>query len=98
MVPNASDDLPDPETPVKTTSASRGTSTSTLRRLCSRAPRTRTQGSVGEAAGAERGRGGGGARAGWRDRRAREQGGRGGGQTRVEAGGVRPRSGGCCRG
>src|SRR5689334_5149289 len=41
MVPNASDDLPDPDTPVNTTSTSRGTSTSTARRLFSRAPRTR---------------------------------------------------------
>src|SRR3954467_1592340 len=46
-VPNASDDFPDPEIPVKTTSASRGTSTSTLRRLCSLAPRTCTKRSSG---------------------------------------------------
>src|SRR5207247_7969223 len=32
---------PDPERPVKTISLSRGSSTSTLRRLCSRAPRMR---------------------------------------------------------
>ena len=36
-------DLPAPDPPVNTTSASRGMSTSTLRRLCSRAPRTRTK-------------------------------------------------------
>src|SRR5690606_13173081 len=45
MVPNASEDFPEPETPVNTTSASRGIATSTLRRLCSLAPRTRTNGS-----------------------------------------------------
>src|SRR5690606_10532053 len=38
MVSNASDDLPEPESPVKTMSRSRGRSRSTLRRLCSRAP------------------------------------------------------------
>ena len=38
---NASVDLPEPETPVTATSASRGMSTSMLRRLCSRAPTTR---------------------------------------------------------
>src|SRR5881398_2577098 len=43
MVPNASEDLPEPETPVNTTSASRGMSTATSFRLCSRAPRTRTK-------------------------------------------------------
>jgi maleylpyruvate isomerase len=37
-VSNASDDLPDPDRPVKTTSASRGTSIETFFRLCSRAP------------------------------------------------------------
>src|SRR6478609_1102734 len=46
-VPKASDDFPDPDTPVNTTIASRGTSTSTLRRLCSLAPRTRTKWSIG---------------------------------------------------
>ncbi|GAA08399.1 hypothetical protein ATPR_1403 [Acetobacter tropicalis NBRC 101654] len=40
-MPKASEDLPDPETPVKTTNWSRGKSTSTFFRLCSRAPRTR---------------------------------------------------------
>ncbi|CFE46987.1 Uncharacterised protein [Mycobacterium tuberculosis] len=40
MVSNASEDLPDPDNPVKTISASRGRSRSTLRRLCSRAPLT----------------------------------------------------------
>src|ERR1700761_773105 len=39
MVSNASDDLPDPESPVITVSVSRGISTSTFLRLCSRAPR-----------------------------------------------------------
>ena len=34
------DDLPEPERPVNTTSASRGISRSTFLRLCSRAPRT----------------------------------------------------------
>ena len=41
-MPNASEDLPEPDTPVKTTRASRGIATSTSFRLCSRAPRTRT--------------------------------------------------------
>src|ERR1700712_3132359 len=40
MVSNASEDLPDPDRPVKTMSASRGRSRSTPRRLCSRAPLT----------------------------------------------------------
>src|SRR5687767_2651301 len=40
MVSNASDDLPEPDSPVNTTSLSRGSSTSTFLRLCSRAPRT----------------------------------------------------------
>src|ERR1700712_4794151 len=39
MVSNASDDLPEPDRPVNTTSLSRGISTSTFLRLCSRAPR-----------------------------------------------------------
>jgi hypothetical protein len=39
IVSNASDDLPEPETPVMTTSLSRGMSTSMFLRLCSRAPR-----------------------------------------------------------
>ena len=43
MVPNASDDLPEPDTPVNATMASRGTSTFTSRRLFSLAPRTRTK-------------------------------------------------------
>src|SRR3954471_1482967 len=47
MVPKASDDFPEPDTPVNTASTSRGTSTSTPLRLCSRAPRTRTYGSCG---------------------------------------------------
>jgi hypothetical protein len=45
-VPNASDDFPEPETPVNATMAFRGMSTSTLRRLCSLAPRTCTKPSV----------------------------------------------------
>src|SRR3546814_8705693 len=40
MVSKASDDLPLPDRPVMTISASRGRSTSTPLRLCSRAPRT----------------------------------------------------------
>src|SRR5664280_2021240 len=40
MVSNARLDLPDPDNPVKTISASRGRSRLTSRRLCSRAPRT----------------------------------------------------------
>src|SRR3982074_1140229 len=39
MVSKASDDLPEPDSPVKTTSLSRGISRSTFLRLCSRAPR-----------------------------------------------------------
>src|SRR2546427_320609 len=39
MVSNASDDLPDPESPVKTMIRSRGSSSETFFRLCSRAPR-----------------------------------------------------------
>jgi hypothetical protein len=37
MMSKASVDLPEPETPVTTVNASRGISTSMLRRLCSRA-------------------------------------------------------------
>jgi hypothetical protein len=40
MVPNTSDDLPDPETPVKTVRRRFGMSTETSFRLFSRAPRT----------------------------------------------------------
>src|ERR1700712_2737301 len=40
MVSKASEDFPEPDKPVKTTSESRGMEMSTLRRLCSRAPRT----------------------------------------------------------
>src|SRR3954454_2552319 len=40
IVSNASEDLPDPDSPVNTTSASRGSSMDTSLRLCSRAPRT----------------------------------------------------------
>src|SRR5215475_12383216 len=39
MVSKASEDLPEPERPVNTTSLSRGISTSMFFRLCSRAPR-----------------------------------------------------------
>src|SRR4051812_5895186 len=39
MVSKASDDLPEPDSPVNTMSLSRGSSNETLRRLCSRAPR-----------------------------------------------------------
>src|SRR5208283_4095176 len=39
MVSKASEDLPEPERPVKTTSLSRGIAKSTFFRLCSRAPR-----------------------------------------------------------
>src|ERR1700754_2893196 len=39
MVSNASDDFPEPDRPVNTTSLSRGISRSTFLRLCSRAPR-----------------------------------------------------------
>src|SRR5947208_16982498 len=39
MVSKASEDLPDPDSPVNTMSLSRGSSNETLRRLCSRAPR-----------------------------------------------------------
>src|SRR5258705_13803516 len=40
MVSKASEDLPDPDSPVITTRLSRGKSTSMFFRLCSRAPRT----------------------------------------------------------
>src|SRR6516225_4849269 len=40
MVSKASDDLPEPDKPVKTISVSRGSTTSMFLRLCSRAPRT----------------------------------------------------------
>src|SRR5436190_6165442 len=40
MVSKASEDLPDPDRPVKTMSESRGRSSETFFRLCSRAPRT----------------------------------------------------------
>src|SRR6185503_10580056 len=43
MVSNASEDLPEPERPVITTSWSRGRSTSIFLRLCTRAPRTAIQ-------------------------------------------------------
>ena len=40
MVSKANEDLPEPDRPVITTSASRGSSTVTSLRLCSRAPET----------------------------------------------------------
>lgn len=40
MVSKAKLDFPDPDSPVKTTNRSRGSSTDTFFRLCSRAPRT----------------------------------------------------------
>src|SRR5689334_15792235 len=40
MVSNARLDLPEPDSPVTTTMRSRGSSTETLRRLCTRAPCT----------------------------------------------------------
>src|SRR5919107_4176115 len=40
MVSKASDDFPEPDNPVNTTSLSRGMTRSTFLRLCSRAPRT----------------------------------------------------------
>src|SRR5664280_1801428 len=40
MVSKASEDLPDPESPVTTVSVLRGMETERLRRLCCRAPRT----------------------------------------------------------
>jgi hypothetical protein len=40
IVPNTSEDLPEPETPVNTVIARFGMSTETSRRLFSRAPRT----------------------------------------------------------
>jgi len=40
IVPNTSEDFPEPETPVKTVIARFGMSTETSRRLFSRAPRT----------------------------------------------------------
>ena len=39
-MPKAREDFPEPEIPVKATTVSRGMSTSSVRRLCSRAPRT----------------------------------------------------------
>src|SRR6185503_4790733 len=40
MVSNASEDLPEPESPVMTVRALRGSATEMFLRLCSRAPRT----------------------------------------------------------
>src|ERR671919_468424 len=50
MVSKASDDLPEPDSPVKTISRSRGSSRLTLRRLCSRAPRMTSESAIGGAA------------------------------------------------
>src|SRR5919106_2641543 len=47
MVSKASDDLPDPDRPVKTMSRSRGSSMLTFLRLCSRAPRTISDSDMG---------------------------------------------------
>src|ERR1700732_5060884 len=49
MVSKASDDFPEPDSPVNTMSRSRGSSTETLRRLCSRAPRTTRVSDIGAA-------------------------------------------------
>src|SRR6185503_12174586 len=46
MVSNASDDFPDPDSPVMTVSLSRGMETSMFLRLCSRAPRTNSASSA----------------------------------------------------
>src|SRR5436305_5120699 len=54
-VPNARDDLPDPDTPVNTTRASRGMATSAFFRLWVLAPRTETN-PVNGGPGAGRGR------------------------------------------
>src|ERR1051325_5798956 len=48
MVSKASDDLPDPLTPVMTTNLLRGTTTSMFLRLCSRAPRMTMESMCGE--------------------------------------------------
>src|SRR5512144_1399785 len=61
MVSKAREDLPEPESPVMTVRDPRGISTSMLRRLCSRAPRTISRSSgiawygIAGAAGAQRG-------------------------------------------
>src|ERR1700743_2419883 len=47
MVSKASEDLPEPDNPVSTVSVSRGISTSTFLRLCSRAPRMEMFFSIG---------------------------------------------------
>src|SRR5438128_2087899 len=47
MVSKASDDLPEPETPVMTTNLLRGMTTSMFLRLCSRAPRMTMESMVG---------------------------------------------------
>src|SRR3954471_13625845 len=57
MVSKASDDLPDPDRPVSTTSLSRGRSRSMFLRLCSRAPRMEMNFPAAGAAGAGAGRG-----------------------------------------
>jgi hypothetical protein len=51
MVSNASDDFPDPDSPVNTIRALRGRSRLTFLRLCSRAPRmTRRSAALGSVA------------------------------------------------
>src|SRR5918994_6376912 len=57
MVSKASDDLPEPDSPVKTISPSRGSSRLTLRRLCSRAPLTTSESATKSEAIARAGRG-----------------------------------------
>src|ERR1017187_6950133 len=47
MVSKARDDLPEPESPGKTTNWSRGISTERFLRLCTRAPCTRIDGDMG---------------------------------------------------
>ena len=53
MVPNTSDDLPEPETPVNTVSRRLGNSTLTSFKLFDRAPRTRIRSWVSAACGLE---------------------------------------------
>ena len=59
MVPNTSDDLPDPETPVNTVSRRLGISTLTSFRLFSRAPWTRIRSWLSAAAACQASSGGG---------------------------------------
>src|SRR5919199_3410536 len=50
IVSNARLDFPDPDSPVKTMSESRGNSSETSLRLCSRAPRTSRVSAIGQQA------------------------------------------------